>query len=263
MHYFFIINISKTFLGFLIAAGGKGYLWNFKGGNSKVCTKVFEMSDAKVHYNSKVSRIEKSTEHNKTVYHLYGNNIGEEVSINGYDVVVVSAPIEVPSAYIEYESCPNWPKPKELGCYQKRVANFIQGEVKPEAFGSTDDPAKLPGLILTTKCDGNNFDTIIHQYNLEGEPTAPKVHLVFTQEPFTPTNAAKLFNFSFASITSVSWLACPRYVPQEKFIPFRLDSGVFYLSPMERVKAGMEMAAISGCNAALLIDKYLKSKTEN
>ena len=167
--------------------------------------------------------------------------------------------MEVPSAYIESNSCQNWPKKSDLGCYQKRVANFIQGEVKPEVFGMAGDPGNLPSLILTTKADSNDFDTIVNQYQANGNSTSPSVHLAFTQESLTESNAKKLFNFDKAmtSITSVSWLACPRYEPQERFIPFTLDSGVFYLSPMERIKGGIEMAAISGRNAALLVHNHL------
>ena len=194
----------------------------------------------------------------KYVYHLYGDNIKNDVG-SDYDVVVVAAPLDVPSTYIESESCHNWPQASDLGCFQKRVANFIKGEVKPEAFGMADNPENLPGLIMTTMADGNDFDTIIRQYDVDGNPTSPKVHLVFTQEPITLNSAKKLFNFdkSMASMISVNWLACPRYTPQERFLPFTLDTGVFYLGPMERIKGGMEIAAISGRNAALLTHNRL------
>ena len=68
-------------VGFLVAAGGgEGYIWNFKGGNSHICTKLFEISNATVRYNTKVSRIEKSLKNGgKYVYHLYGDNIKNDV----------------------------------------------------------------------------------------------------------------------------------------------------------------------------------------
>lgn len=253
-----LLIIWYCFIGFLVAAGGgEGYIWNFKGGNSHICRKLFEISNASVHYNAGISKIERSLKDNKCVYRLTGHTKDEYSS--DYDVVVISAPLDIPSAYIECESCPNWPQTSDLGCYQKRVVNFIEGEVKPKAFGMADNPENLPGLILTTKIDANDFDTIITQYDVDGNQTSPKVHLVFTQDPITLNCAKKLFNFDKAmtSITSVNWLACPRYKPQERFIPFALDSGIFYLNSMERIKGGMEIAAISGRNAALLTHNHL------
>ena len=62
---------------------------------------------------------------------------------------------------------------------------------------------------------------------------------------------------------SVQWFAYPHYTPPEKFSPFVLDDGVFYVNAIERAASAMEMSAIGGRNAALLAKQYLLARMKN
>ena len=83
---------------------------------------------------------------------------------------------------------------------------------------------------------------------------------VFSREPLTSDTINKLFitGTSAPEYTSVPWSAYPRYTPPEKFLPFQVDDGVFYVNAVERASSAMEMISIGGRNAALLGHQYLQ-----
>ena len=93
------------------------------------------------------------------------------------------------------------------------------------------------------------------------EPQPPKnVWKVFSRKPLTDDQKRKLFPKATGS-KEVIWLAYPHYTPPEKFLPFVLDEGVFYVNAIEWAASAMEMSSLSAKNAALLTARYFnKSK---
>eukprot|EP00111_Clytia_hemisphaerica_P007350 TCONS_00021383-protein len=251
-------------VGFLIAGGGKdGPVWNFKDGNNQVCQKLFQSSKAEVRYHSHVKSIDKlvtnqSSEgsgNQRVQYRLLGENIDAGRS---YDVVIVATPLEIPSCYVNCGSCQAWPSQSDLGQYQKRLTNFVESELNTESYNVTPESQDAPDVILTTKADKDNYDTVIRLYQTNGQKTLPAVHKVFSRESLTEEQIKFIFGDQVKDYKVVSWLACPRYTAEEKFISFRLDDGVFNVNAIERMKVGLEFSAIGARNVALLASKYLK-----
>ncbi len=97
------------------------------------------------------------------------------------------------------------------------------------------------------------------------EPGSPNnVWKVFSRKSLTEEQKGKLFPQATES-KEVIWLAYPHYTPPEKFLPFVLDEGVFYVNAIEWSTSAMEMSALSAKNAALLAGRYfnkMKPTTE-
>ena len=93
-------------------------------------------------------------------------------------------------------------------------------------------------------------------YRGKDSGTVDNVWKVFSRKPLTDDEKLKLFSESKQS-KEVIWLAYPHYTPPEKFLPFILDDGVFYVNAIEWAASAMEMSALSGRNAALLTGNYL------
>lgn len=55
----------------------------------------------------------------------------------------------------------------------------------------------------------------------------------------------------------IPWKAYPTFNPPEKFTPFVLEKNLIYLNTFESAGSAMELAAIAGKNAALLLDQWL------
>ena len=79
---------------------------------------------------------------------------------------------------------------------------------------------------------------------------------VFSREPLTDVQKQKLFPEA-TDTKEVIWLAYPHYTPPEKYLPFVLDEGVFYVNAIEWAASAMEMSSLSAKNAALLTARYL------
>jgi prenylcysteine oxidase/farnesylcysteine lyase len=89
------------------------------------------------------------------------------------------------------------------------------------------------------------------------EPSTIKdVWKVFSRKPLTDEQQRKLFPHA-TETKAVVWQAYPHYTPPEKFLPFVLDEGVFYVNAIEWSASAMEMSALSARNAALLTGRYL------
>jgi len=212
--------------------------------------------------NTKINKIEKHVGDNgKPVYFLKGPNIADAIP---YDCVIVAAPLEVPACYLECSKCTDWPEQNSMGCYQRTIASFIQAAVNVKKFGITS-ANDFPQIVLTTESDSNPFSALVNLYTADGDRTEPTIYKVFSREPLSQETIRELFVVDgnsndekvASSITAVSWLACPRYSTNQKFIPFQLDTGVFHATAIEHFAASMEMGVIGGRNAALLAYKYL------
>ncbi|XP_066933651.1 prenylcysteine oxidase 1-like isoform X2 [Clytia hemisphaerica] len=250
------------FTGYVSLAGAQGgSLWNVEGGNYHVPQRLLQKSKAEVHINTKITSIKKHIDESsgKIAYYLEG--AGNETP---YDAVIVAAPLEIPSYFITCAECKDWPKQSDMGRYQQTIANFIHKPVDYKYFGYKS-AEKLPDIIFTTEEESLNFTTIEPHGNVNGDPIKPPVYKVFSRKPMTSEMINQLFitGSQTPEYTSVNWLAYPHYSPPEKFLPFELDEGVFYVNAIERAASAMEMSAIGGRNAALLAVNYLESQKQS
>ena len=170
-----------------MAGAQEGALWNVKDGNYKVPQTLIENSKANIHKNTKITSIKRYINENKVQYELEGapNN-------KSYDAVIVAAPLEVPSCFLDCAECKNWPCKEELQKYQKTVATFIQTPINHEYFGvkSRDD---MVDVVITTESEESPFSTIAPQKNVKGVLTEPPVYKIFSREPLSDALVKEMF----------------------------------------------------------------------
>lgn len=247
-------------LGFVSLAGAQSSkLWAVKGGNFQVCKTALEKSKANMMFNTEVKKIlKRTTGDGKLKYSLITNDSDSDYT---YDAVVVAVPLEVKSSQIECEACGNWPSKEEFGRFQRTVATFVKGKLNFGEWGFNSE-TELPDDIFTTEDPSLFFNSIGKQNNVHGvriNSEGRNVYKVFSRDTLSEEDLDKLF-VDRTTVKVVDWLAYPHYTPPEKFSPFRLDDGVFYVNAIERVASAMELGAIGGRNAALLAAKYLKER---
>ena len=226
-----------------------------KGGNYLVCKGILEKSGANLALNSKVSGILRGTKENKPKYALELNGKTTEFM---YDAVIIAVPLEVKADFISCQTCSKWPKQNEQGHYQQTVATFVQGTLNYTSFGLAK-ASDAPDTIFTVENPDLFFSSIGDLKTVEHKVTGEMpVYKVFSREALTQEQLEFLFTHVEGHAKRIEWLAYPHYTPPEKFTPFKLDNGVFYVNAIERAASAMEMGAIGGRNAALLATQYLK-----
>ena len=253
-----------------MAGAQSSKLWAVKGGNYQVCKFALEASDANVILDARVTAISKQKVDGNTLKYAVltdgsdANNIyeGRDAKYE-YDAVVVAVPLEVKSDRVECRACASWPREEEIRHYQRTIATFVTGKLNHTAFGFSSE-SELPNDIFTTESPDVSFSSVGRQSDIEGksiEKDGKYVYKVFSRDRLTEKQLNSLFP-DHGPVTVVDWLAYPHYSPPEKFSPFKLDDGVFYVNAIERVASAMEMGAIGGRNAALLTARYLKDREQ-
>ena len=249
--------------GFVSLAGAQSAkLWAVEGGNYQVCKRILEKSGANVKLNKYVKEIDKKIADDKTIKYRLRTDDFDSGYV--YDAVVVAVPLEVKSTKVKCIACSQWPDVEQLGRYQRTVATFVKGEINHKAFG-VEKASDLPMDIFTTENPALSFSSIGLQETVEGKPGATDgnpIYKVFSRNLLKEEELNHLFSVKM-EVKAVDWLAYPHYHPPERFSPFKLDTGVFYVNAIERVASAMEMGAISGRNAALLVKKYLGSSEDS
>ncbi|XP_066933721.1 prenylcysteine oxidase 1-like [Clytia hemisphaerica] len=264
MIYYQTADELNGLTGLFSLLGGDGSsLWNVKGGNEQVPQRLIEESKSTVHYNCKITSIKKLVNESsgKATYELESD--ASTFQSNQYDAVIVSVPLEDPRCFISCPEIKNWPQSTDLGQFQRCVSSIIQQPINAQYFG-VKAASKLPDAITTT-CEkaAADFGFIEINKTVHGNRCDPPTYRVFSREPLTEDSLRKLFIMeenTAPQLSSVDWLAYPHYSPPERFLPFELDEGVFYVNAIERAASGMEMSAIGGRNAALLAVNYLENR---
>jgi hypothetical protein len=86
------------------------------------------------------------------------------------------------------------------------------------------------------------------------------LYKIFSREPLSLETLSALFSPESSVVLTKKWWAYPLFSPPENIsLPFRMKSrhSVFNSSVLERSVAAMEVSAVSGRNAALLVQKDL------
>ena len=106
---------------------------------------------------------------------------------------------------------------------------------------------------MTTE-DADTFYSVISPIKTFGNTTLFKL---FSQLPLYQDQLAVVFE-EHQVISEHDWPAYPHFNPPEKFAAFKLAAGLMYCNAWENAASAMEMSAIAGKNAALLLRDYLK-----
>ena len=217
-----------------------------------MCEGLLEKSNVKLNKNTRIIEIIKKqmADEAKPVYFLRTDKM---IVDTPFDVVILALPLDVPDYFIGCQGCKRWPTQNELGDFQLTVATFSSKDgLNKTTFG--EDP---PNTILTMEKPEILFNSIgLHQPVSGIKEDGPHVRKVFSRQALTNEMKEKLFSKPDGDFMEVFWLAYPHYTPPEKFKPFVLDDGIFYVNAIEWAASAMEMSALSGRNAALLAGQY-------
>ena len=236
-------------------AGLESGLWSVEGGNWKVCKGLLEKSKAIVNKNTQVIEIikKKLDEQQNALYFI--RTVKSLVS-TPFDVVIVATPLEVRQNFIGCDGCSRWPYQQELGEFHQTVATLQKAKLNTSTFKFS----KLPETVGTMEKSEICFSSLRQQTSVLEEKVDDKegqVWRVASMEPLSKECREKMFSQS-QDPKQIIWLAYPHYTPPEKFLPFLLDEGIFYVNAIERAASAMEMSALSGRNAAMLTGRFLK-----
>jgi hypothetical protein len=101
---------------------------------------------------------------------------------------------------------------------------------------------------------------VSHHTPPQDDPHQHSLYKLFSREPLSFSTLSALFSPESSIVLTKKWWAYPLFSPPENTsLPFRMKSrhSVFNSSVLERSVAAMEVSAVSGRNAALLVQKDL------
>lgn len=228
-----------------VAMAGSGQdLWAVQGGNHQVVQKLLHASHANVNLGVDIEDISKVD--NK--YELHGG--GKKWTC---DAVILAAPVELTSMRLPSHIASKADANRK---FQRTVATFIRGSLNKQTFGK--DP---PAAVLTTDLVEDSFTSVGIVHKSENKKDIFKV---FSRKNLTDFDVDRIFEDDAEVLASFPWMAYPQFAPPEHFASFDLDEhGVFiYTSPLESAGSAMEMSAVSGANAAALVQERLGLKTQ-
>ncbi|OQR90998.1 prenylcysteine oxidase-like [Achlya hypogyna] len=157
------------------------------------------------------------------------------------DGVVLAAPQELTQAQL--------PVALAARAFQMTHTTFVQGELSAAYFGQAD----VPEIVLTTENASLPFSSIGLQYRKDGV----SLYKVFSRAPMTSATLGHFFQPDFTVVKTYPWAAYPTFQVPETFTPFEVVPGLVYPNAIENAASAMEMSALSGRNAALLMQKHL------
>ena len=246
-------------------AGSQDGLFAVKGGNTLVARGLRAESSAEpptgVHVES-IERIPASAKEHTVTYKVTSTNGAVDV----FESLVVAAPLQLANiTFINFLNtslvppcCPQ---------YQTVFATFVKGSPRGSYVNlpANMSGSNYPDLVVTRPGTGMKFLCIGRESTVTGEPVSgAPVWKIFSHERVTNDTLKEAFEsveevwHGETAYVSKDWLAYPRFgAGPETFLPFQLDNTVVYTSTIEWVASAMEMSAISGRNAALLLYKAL------
>jgi prenylcysteine oxidase/farnesylcysteine lyase len=113
----------------------------------------------------------------------------------------------------------------------------------------------MPRTVLTTETE-----VFFSSIGLQGELDVDGrgLYKVFSRVPLSDLLLTRLFEKGFIKERDYPWKAYPRFSPPEEFSDFVMDEGLVYVNSIESAASAMEVGAIGGRNAALLLQSQLK-----
>lgn len=246
--------LALLFVGSVALAGFLPGLYSIKGGNFQIAARLFKAAGAAME-RSVVTSVEKANNSSSPSYVLH---LQDGRSLSGFDFVVLTAPHHPNSSAA-------WPKflnmmqpPMPSRPYQPVGATFVRGRLNSNHFHLPR--CKTPyAVLMTGSANTDPVSAVGASYPVNGCSAAAEhfVWKVFSadHQPLAEPVLAELFE-ERQEVRAKQWSgAYPRYeVPQSvKEHKFLLAPGLIATAPIEALASALEMGAISGVNAALLI----------
>ena len=261
------VETISAFTAYVSLAGADdGSLWSVVGGNWNIPSKVLEASGATFH-EDEVTAVTRIKINGKVHYKL--TTIAGGDFPGNFDVVIIANPLN--TSTVKFENFATSPYTTSATTpYHRTVAEFIHGQINMDFFGCSENDKTFPLTILTTGIESATFIFCSVSIEIPSEVTQKdvknyikpisenpdRVWKAFVPEPLTDEQKEMMFK-EIKDQATFDWLAYPEYSPPEKFPPFILDDGVFYINTIEKAASAMEMSAIGAKNTALLVQEYL------
>ena len=267
----------NAFTGFVALAGMEdGSLWSVLRGNKLLVEKALQSSGVVLHEEN-VSTVTRVQRNGKVSYIIHAGDDADRKAgtcSNEFDVVIIASLLS--GSGIQFENFPTAIYTDAVSVpFQRTTAEFVKGTINPAFFGLTDLGSDFPQIILTTEMKVCPFQFRSVAIQIPSEITANEVEdyqkplseqpsrvwKIFAPNPLSDEEKMQMFSEIESQLT-VDWLAYPKYEPPEKFSPFILDDGVFYINTIEKAASAMEMCAIGAKNVALLTKNHLLVKVD-
>ena len=267
----------NAFTGFVALAGmADGSLWSVLRGNKLLVEKALQSSGVVLHEEN-VSTVTRVQRNGKVSYIIHAGDDADRKAgtcSNEFDVVIIASLLS--GSGIQFENFPTAIYTDAVSVpFQRTTAEFVKGTINPAFFGLTDLGSDFPQIILTTEMKVCPFQFRSVAIQIPSEITANEVEdyqkplseqpsrvwKIFAPNPLSDEEKMQMFSEIESQLT-VDWLAYPKYEPPEKFSPFILDDGVFYINTIEKAASAMEMCAIGAKNVALLTKNHLLVKVD-
>lgn len=289
------LNALAGLIGLAPLAAGGDAVWTTEQGNVKMVQHALDAAGAKVHKCRLVTNVHdaggRAARERFTVRsvasggaevdesHGYtpprdshtepcGGDGGDAREDAGYDAVVIAAPLHYASVELSgstegYRVSATDADRSEAdvgtGQFHTVHTTIVHGRRNAESMGHDD--ASVPGEVLTMNAPGLPFWALGSQgpHPTESDAHAEIVKVFsageLTDEDLVSTGLFKQVHES----TRVVWRAYPRFAPPEPFESFEPAPGVFCATPLERGGSAMEIAAVGGRNAAMLVANRIGS----
>ena len=262
----------NAFTGFVALAGMEdGSLWSVLRGNKLLVEKALQSSGVVLHEEN-VSAVTRVQRNGKVSYIIHaGEDADKKAGSCSYEFDVVIIASLLSGSGIQFENFPTAVHTDAVNVpLQRTTAEFVKGTINPAFFGLADLSKDFPQIVLTTEMKVCPFQFRSVAIQIPSEITSKEVEdyqrplseqpdrvwKIFAPNPLSDEEKMQMFSEIESQLT-VDWLAYPKYEPPEKFSPFILDDGVFYINTIEKAASAMEMCAIGAKNVALLTKNHL------
>lgn len=228
---------------------------NAEYGNAAIHHALLNASQAQVHTETAVQRIIKQKDN---TYIIETNSTTSNSQT--FDFVIIATPLELTD--IEFTSSDSSVQyDYDVEHIAKRswtttYTTFVRGTIDNIYFG-VSKPADVPPMILTTENDDVPFSSMTAYTTPDSENLS--VYKIFSRNELTDAVLQQLFiRYDKATMTTIPWKAYPKFNERETFVPFQLDTNLFYVNAFENSVSCMESQVVAAKNVALLAAQQIK-----
>eukprot|EP00903_Cladosiphon_okamuranus_P011915 g11191.t1 len=241
-----------------------GTLFSVEAGNARLSEELLGISASELRLNTSVTRVVGSAQDG---YSLFGGGGGAEDMLGTFDAVVIAAPIGLAGISLDMrgeDAKPQAPRqPLPVVKYQEVHTTFVRGTVDPAYFG-LEKGKKVPSSVLLTESAADLAFSSLALKTWVGDPSeGVGLYKLFSrQELWTGMLDSLFLKGSWEIVHHREWRAYPVLNPKKAFTPAKPFTGhpVWYVSSLEEGVSAMEVVVIAAKNAALGVEKDLRSK---
>ena len=229
--------------GSVSVAGASPGLWSVKGGNHQVPEGLLKRSKANL-IRDRVAKIY-NTNNDSSSFPSFKLETASRSSTQ-YDAVVIAAPLITGQEGIEFlgftESFDHLKRQ-----YHHLKVYIVDGERNYRHFGYASADSMPADVFPIGEDEFYNQISTVHS-TTGSDP----LYKIFANKELTDEQLNTLF-MSRRDTRIVDWYAYPEYSTEMDFVKFALVPGLYYVNPIELAASAMEMSAVGGNNAALLL----------